>query len=334
MAKKHWKCNLLLGAGALTAAAGGAYWAIGNKMFDMTLSRKAAQGDWSPGEDPGAAEPDLEKDPYYQMREDGKAWYREQPVEKVHIFSPRGERLHADMLLSEKPSNVWVISLHGFRCSPEIDGVIVQVFHDWGYNVLCPYLCGHGESEARYVSMGWHDRIDTVAWAEYLVREFGDVQIVLHGISMGGATVMMTTGENLPKQVICAVEDCGYSSVWDIFAVQAREMMNYGTFPFLYAADTVTKRKAGFGLKEASCVEQLKKSKTPTLFIHGDKDDFVPFWMLSRVYESAACEKQQLVIPGAAHAEAAGKDPELYFGTVKAFIEKYMEKGNGTATAG
>ena len=39
-----------------------------------------------------------------------------------------------------------------------------------------------------------------------------------------------------------------------------------------------------FDFKENSPLEQVKKSSTPTLFIHGDRDSVVPFWMNSTVF--------------------------------------------------
>ncbi len=328
MAKKNKGLKALLGVAGAATAAGAVYLAIGNTMVKRILHRSAAaEQSWNPDKqlETKRLEDLVRDDPYFMLRKEGVEWYREQPIKKVTAISQRGERLHAD-LLQNPESDVFIISLHGYACSPEIDGCIVRVFTQWGYNVLCPHLCGHGESENEYVSMGWLDRIDVLAWIDYLNRKYHNPQIILHGISMGGATVMMVTGETLPGNVKCAIEDCGYTSVWDEFSVQCREMFDRSPFPLLHAADTVNRLKSGFALKEASSLEQVKKSNTPTLFIHGDKDDFVPFWMLDILYENAQCEKEKLIIPGAAHAEAAGKDPELYFGTIKTFIEKHLEQ--------
>ena len=71
-------------------------------------------------------------------------------------------------------------------------------------------------------------------------------------------------------------------------------------------------------------MDQVAKSHTPTLFIHGEEDTFVPFRMLDVVYNAAACEKEKLVVPGAAHAQSAETDPELYWGTVDAFVANYL----------
>ena len=44
--------------------------------------------------------------------------------------------------------------------------------------------------------MGWKDRWDVLQWMNIANEIFGDsTQMVVHGISMGGATTMMVSGE-------------------------------------------------------------------------------------------------------------------------------------------
>ena len=261
--------------------------------------------------------------PFFPVYQESVAWYRAQQPQKAVTVSPRGERLRADQILAEKPSPVWVICLHGFTNTPRELSPVAKGYHAWGYNLLLPHLCGHGESESDTVSMGWLDRLDVLGWIDYLNREYGDPQIILHGISMGAATAMMATGEALPSNVLCAIADCGFTSFWDFATLQAKALFHIGPFPALYALDTVGRLRLGFSLKEVSCLEQLKQSKTPTLFIHGDQDSLVPFWMLQKLYDAAACEKEMLVVPGAEHAESM-YHTELYYGTIRRFIDRYL----------
>ena len=336
----------IIGTGAAVLGAGALYFGVGSFFYQQLLSRKTASGGMNglvdaevlagkPGEKKpsimqrlleyasGGSIDDFYQSPYFPMFQAGAKWFFDRNAEKVTTRSPRGERLHADVIEHETPSDVWVISVHGFTSCPRDMGGCAKVFNSWGYNVLLPHLGGHNDSEAKFVSMGWHDRLDLLAWIDCLNQKYNNPRIILHGISMGSATVMMATGEDLPPNVLCAVSDCGYTSVWDEYAHQCKNTLRLPTFPFLNAVDTVFRLRAGFGLKEASSVEQLKKSKTPTLFIHGDADDFVPYWMLDKNYEAAACEKEKLTVPGAGHAES-GYQKELYYGAIKPFIEKYL----------
>ena len=81
----------------------------------------------------------------------------------------------------------------------------------------------------------------------------------------------------------------------------------------------------GYGFKEASCINQLKKSVTPTIFIHVEEDLFVPYRMMDLNYNAAACEKEKLSIPDAEHAEAHLVHPDLYWSNTFRFIDKYVK---------
>lgn len=136
---------------------------------------------------------------------------------------------------------------------------------------------------------------------------------------------MMTAGEELPEQIKCIIEDCGYTSVWDEFSLQLKSLFDAPDFPLMYTTDLVCKMRAGYGFQEASSVEQLKKAKVPMLFIHGEKDTFVPYSMLNQVYNAcASAEKEKLTIPNAGHGVAATTDPSLYWSTVEAFLNKHL----------
>jgi len=264
--------------------------------------------------------------PYFPLFQEGVRWYLEKAPERAAIASPRGRgRIHADVIRNEKPSDVWVICMHGYTSAPRDCGEAAKVFYAWGYNILLPCLSGHGRSESRGVSMGWLDRLDVIAWINHIIGENEDARIILYGSSMGGATVMMATGEPLPENVVCAVEDCGYTSFWDEYAYEAKALMHLPAFPALYAMDTVVRMLQGFSMRDASCIEQVKKSKTPTLFLHGEEDHDVPFWMLDKVYEAAACEKEKLSFPGAGHGESSYQ-PEIYYPAIKRFIGKYLKE--------
>ncbi|MFV0380888.1 MAG: alpha/beta hydrolase [Breznakia sp.] len=219
-------------------------------------------------------------------------------------------------------SDTYVIVVHGYAGEASEMSVSAKHFYEMGYNVLTPDLRGHGKSEGDYIGMGWDDRLDIVSWIDDLLKEDKEYNIILYGVSMGGATVMNTTGETLPSNVKLAIEDCGYTSTWDIFSYQLKALFSLPSMPFMDAANVVVKFRAGYNLKDGA-IDQVTKSKTPTLFIHGDEDAFVPFSMLDEVYKACRAPKEKLVVKGAGHAQSHLIEKEIYWKTVDDFIAKY-----------
>lgn len=219
----------------------------------------------------------------------------------------------------------WVILVHGYKSSNRSMMSYGAQYYQQGYNVLLPDNRAHGDSEGDYIGMGWLDKDDIVCWIDWIVEKDKDARIIIHGVSMGGATTMMLSGDN-NKYVIGYIEDCGYTSVWDIFASELDKRFSLPTFPVLDISNIVAQMKVGYSFKEASSIEQVKKCQKPTLFIHGGKDDFVPTSMVYEVYEAATCIKDIYIVEQAGHAEAKDYNPQAYWNKVFDFIDKNILK--------
>lgn len=253
-------------------------------------------------------------------------WF-EEASKDVYVTSEDGLKLHAYLIVnSEKNSNGnFMMIFHGYTSQGRDMAHSARHFYDMGYSLLVPDARSHGKSEGRYITMGWAERLDNLLWIEKILELDSDAKIGLYGISMGGATVVNTAGEALPENVVVAVEDCGYSSVWDEFSAQMGMIFRLPTFPLLNIAARFAKADSGFDLTEADSTLQASKIKIPTLFIHGSGDTFVPYEMLDKLYSAAVCEKEKLVVEGAGHAMSSSADPELYWSTVDSFVEKQMK---------
>lgn len=258
---------------------------------------------------------------------DDADWLSGQPYETVDIVSHDGLKLKGYYLEAQSPTAKTAILAHGYSSQGLWMGLYAKLYYTLGYNVLMPDSRGHGNSEGNYVGFGWADRKDYLNWIDYVIRKTGpDSQIVLHGVSMGGATVLMTGGESLPSNVKAIVSDCAYTSVKDELSYQLSRMYNLPSFPLLNATSLITKIKAGYTFGEASALKQVKKSKTPTLFIHGGNDEFVPTGMVNKLFEASNSEKELYIVPGAGHGAALTADTKEYASKVKNFTEKYINK--------
>lgn len=253
-------------------------------------------------------------------------WLENGEFKDIEISSYDGLKLHGYFLEAKIPTNNTVIIVHGYSGSANVMVSYAEFYYqNLGYNVLMPDNRGHGKSEGNYIGFGWHDRMDYLNWIDYVINNIGDnSNIVLHGVSMGGATVLMTSGENLPNNVKAIISDCAYTSVMAQLTYQLKRMYNIPTFPIMQSTSLLTKIRAGYFFSEASALDQVAKSKTPTLFIHGDADTFVPYEMVFELYDNCSSEKELFIVPGAEHAMAYWDDTIGYETKVKEFLKKHV----------
>lgn len=248
-----------------------------------------------------------------------KKWYDEQG-EDIYI-KPASLRLHGKLFKND--SSNYALVCHGYTSKAKHMAGFVNKFYSLGYNVLAVDARAHGDSEGTKIGMGWPERMDVIEWIKLILSWNSDAKIILHGVSMGAATVLMTSGEALPENVKVVIADCGYTSEWDEFRCEA-DVLHIPWFPVLNVASKLSKLYDGYNFKQASAIEQVKKSRIPTLFIHGSEDELVPYDMLGKLYSAASCEKECLTVDGAGHALSSSVEPELYWNTVESFIEKYI----------
>lgn len=252
-----------------------------------------------------------------------EAFLNECPGETIKLDVDQKNQL-SGVYYSNPGSHLWAITIHGYRGSHAGSAALAQNYHDNGYQVVSPDLRACGDSYGNYVGMGWLDRKDLLLWIDWIIQQDSDAQIVLHGISMGAATTMMTAGEDTPDAVIAFVEDCGYTRVWDIFSNELKLRFGFPEFPLLYTASAISKIKAGYGFKEASSLDQLKNATKPMLFIHGTSDDFIPYEMMDVVYNAKAGDnKKKVTAEGAGHGEAMYVLGDEYWNEVFSFIDAY-----------
>ncbi|MBE6787561.1 MAG: alpha/beta hydrolase [Ruminococcaceae bacterium] len=255
-----------------------------------------------------------------------KVWLGE-ISQDIYIKSHDGLKLHAYLLKNETSysNGNYMMIFHGYKGSAAGMASFAMNFYDMGYSILLPDARAHGLSEGRYIGMGWPERLDNLLWIEEILKIDNNAKIGLYGISMGGSTVINTAGEDLPKQVVVAVEDCGYSSAMEQFSSQMNSRFNLPSFPLLNVASIIAQIKSGVNIRAANCTKQAAKIKIPTLFIHGSADTFVPFEMLDKLYNAANCKKEKLVIENAGHGTSSSTDPVLYWSTVERFIKDAMK---------
>lgn len=314
--------NVAACAGAIVVAGAGetAYFynrTMKRNNVDVKRTMKMAGTDWSQ---------------HWDFIEKRKEFFMAQPHKDVYQKSFDNLKLHATYFpalpeyTTEGDKKKIAICFHGYTSKGMSDYVALSDYYfKRGFGLLLPDARAHGDSEGKYIGFGCLDRQDALGWINWVIKECGkDVEIILHGTSMGGATVLMASGLNLPPQVKGIVSDCGFTSPKEVFTHVLNSMYHLPAFPVIPAANIVNKKLAGYGMDECNAKREVRKAKIPILFIHGSGDTFVPCSMCHEIYDNCASPKKKLIVEGAAHGESYYKDREKYENALTEFFNEVL----------
>lgn len=249
------------------------------------------------------------------------------PIEREHLITCREGDLVAYTLIPEKSNGRVIIACHGARSTGLGEfAYMVPYFYEKDYTVIMPDHRGCGESKGDFMGYGTQESEDMITWILHAMSKFQEMDIFLLGVSMGAATVLMTSDKMVGQLSEGIVADCSYTSAWDEFAYQLKTSFHLPPFPLLHGCDLISRVAANYSFKDASPLKCVKNSRVPILFIHGDKDDFVPFYMRDILYDACASEKYKYTCEGAVHARSYYTNPKAYQEAIEEFFDKCIEK--------
>ena len=255
----------------------------------------------------------------YAYREACQEAFKSQPFRELEIRSFDGLKLKG-YLVERDPKEV-VICVHGYKSDPESDFCDrSEIYAKRGTTVLFVHDRAHGNSEGRYLGFSELDRFDVAKWVDKINELYDNPRIWLHGVSMGGATVIHCADMNL-KNVCGIIDDCGFNSILGISKALISDMYHMPYLPIGYIAWFWAKilNKVDFNTSIGEiCV---KHTNLPILFIHGKEDHFVPTYMSERMYEACTSPKELHLIDNCGHAAAYMCAKEEYTDAVNRMLD-------------
>ena len=214
------------------------------------------------------------------------------------------------------------ICAHGYRGTALRDFAGgLKIAKENGFNAIVIDQRAHGKSQGKTITFGINESKDCLSWVNYAIKRFGnDVNIILSGVSMGGATVLTASGLDLPVNVKGIIADCPFGTPKMIIKKVISSGMNQKAdfiFPFIRIGAVIF---GHFNLK-GGAEESVKNAKIPLLVIHGLADSYVPDYMSEGVERNAASRCTRVTFPNADHGFSYLVDPVRYTNIVKEFIK-------------
>lgn len=318
--------NKLIKIAGLVSVAATAFMAAGWSFFELTVRCKEHKSlkkkKWFELSHTKVNHP---RHKFEREYEEGKAWCMEQPMQDCYMRSRDGLRLHA-RYLPAKDARRFVLLSHGYKGSGFGDFAYTARFlHEHQCNLLFIDQRCCGESQGEYITFGAMEQFDVQGWAEYIAkRNKKKLPIYLYGESMGAASVLMASGQELPGEVRGLIADCGFRSMRGQMQDMAANWFHLHWIGLLlFRLDLFCRALAGFRMKDADAARALERNRRPVLFFHGAEDTYVD--QKNSRYNYAACRatKELVVVPGARHLCSAYVAPELYRKKLMDFFARY-----------
>lgn len=257
---------------------------------------------------------------YGDQLKDSSEWISEK-CEKIEIENADGKTLTALKIENEHISHSYIIICHQYGGSPYAMEEYANHFYDLGFNIILPYMRGHGESPYNNISFGWEDRLDVADWVNSIVEKDKKAKIALFGVSLGANVVSLAASEKLPDNVRLVVADGCYTSIDELIKEYVKNETPFSAHLVSGIISAFVKDKVGETFKNADTIVKIRDIELPIMFINGEDDTVVPPLLSKKLYENCEAEGvEEVLIENGTHGRNLEADKEAYWANVDAFI--------------
>lgn len=257
---------------------------------------------------------------YGERLKDSSEWVSEKS-EKIEIENSEEKKLTALKIKNEHISHSYVIICHQYGGSPYSMEEYAKHFYDLGFNVVLPYMRGHGESPYKNISFGWKDKTEVVEWVDYIISNDEKARIALFGVSLGANAVTLAAAEALPENVRLVISDSCFTSVEDLIKEYIKNETCFSTLINVNLTSAFVKNKMDASLKDTDTIKALEDIELPIMFINAENDTVVPPLLSKRLYENCEAEGvEEVLIENGTHGKNLEADKEAYWANIDMFV--------------
>lgn len=241
--------------------------------------------------------------------------------EKAEIKNSDGKKISALEIKNEHISHSYIIICHQYGGSPYSMEAYARHFYELGFNVLLPYMRGHGESSYSNISFGYYDSSDIMDWIESIIEEDEKARIALFGVSLGANAVALTASEELPDNVRLAIADSCYTSFEELTKEYLKNESSLSSFAVSRLISAFAEEKVGDSEKNADTIVKVRDIELPIMFINGENDAVVPPLLSKKLYENCESEGvEEVLIENGTHGRSLEADEADYWANIDAYI--------------
>lgn len=210
----------------------------------------------------------------------------------IKLKTPNGEEIAAKFF-GNPNAEYTILFSHGnaediFGSTP-----FFEKLRDAGFNVLAYDYRGYGASEGFPSEQNSYE--DAEAAYNYLTEnlKIAPEKIIVYGRSLGAAVSID----------LASRRKCGGLIAESAFVSAFRVMTRFPIFPF----------------DKFQNLEKIKNVHCPTLFIHGKRDEIIPFWHGTMLFAAANEPKYSLWLDEASHNNVFAVNREAYLQAIRDF---------------
>ena len=255
--------------------------------------------------------------------------------EKIYFTNTDGVKLCGILTRPQKETQKCIILCHGITVTKEEDGIFTKLAEKLADNDFAVFrfdFRGHGESEGNSVELTvTGEKRDLEAAVKFLENlNYKDFGITAASFGGGAVSLFVAENENLIKTLVFWNALIDYHSILDPklpwpkanFGKEAMERLEKDGFIEIGSRKFKVGKALFTELRKLEPWKEIQNLKIPMLFVHGDKDSYLPYEdsvKYSNLFQNAKLE----IIKGVEHGfhdkeEDARKADDV---TIKFFLD-------------
>jgi len=248
-------------------------------------------------------------------------------MEKVYFKNSKGNNLCG--ILSNPTSNKErpiIILCHGFSTSKGSQTCkrLQEILNSHQMSTLRFDFFGHGESEGEFKDITISEAVDNILNAISFLKKPGYSRIGLFGSSFGGIASIMAASKTNDLFILALKSPVSNYEEKELATEKEEELKDWKEKGYrYYVSGDGRKLRINYtffeDFKNNDGYEAAKKIKTPTLIVHGDKDESVPVEQSKKTADLIENCKLE-VVKGADHRYSNPEHFERMKGLISEFI--------------